>query len=981
MATQSPKTFIPISDPALQVFEPTVILPPQGFGTANVTVVEVDQRTTNTYKVTNVQNNPGGTVAEVQFNNGGSFAGDSGFTYDAATDSLQVTGNVTGGTFYGSGAGLTSLNAGNISGTITLASYATVANSVAGGNVSGAVGLATYATTANSVAVANVSGIGNVALLNKDGNSANVLHGDGSWSADITDYSNSNVASFMAAFGSNNVVTTGNVSAGKVIVTETATTVGGGSTVGAASTLTVDPAFGSNDWNDPASAQAVRGRVAGSNLTKTHNYVVGTTGTYNVTGTNASVFPKVGVLGVIGDTTTTADAAVMAFVDGDSGETRAGAAFKVGMINTTGNSGFDYGLDLQFLDTGVPLSTAPFKQADIRLNNGVTIDSAVASTMNVNGNVSATAFSGTGTGLTALTGANVSGEVTFAATANAVAGANVSGFVANANVANTAWSVDAANVSGLGNIAVVNLDGNVANLITGTGTFVAIPTFSLTGDAGNLSNIAGGNVVGTVSTASTAGTVTTNAQGNITSVGTLSALAVTGNVSSGNFTLDTAGILAFGLGSHLTFGDIPVTNRFYVDPTRTDTAQYTANGSQAKPFATIAAALAVANASVLAPNFVILLGSITEDVTLTKGHVFLVGATSSIAAPIVLSGTVTVQAGAGTIDANHFAIQGIQITDGGASNCITFTGTNPQRLFLTEVWTQCGTGATGAGIYADNTGSGSIIIGKAVKVSHGGTGDRYCFNIQHGTASFWGVETSGAVQVGSVHAGAVLTFNDSELDANGDTVLETYDTGMLVVSNSLITNLAADSFGVKLNGTGGTVAIGQTAINVPPSATGQAVWLDPASLGGVLSFGGMSFYPGKNTTVSPTLTMVPISSLVGTIAYPIFAGNITANVLPQTWSMYDNYTAALSFDTTGKTGILKLVTTNNAEGISSSGYVKTVATTIGALPAAATAGAGARSFVTDCDLVSAGNFGAVAAHTSGANATPVFSDGTNWRIG
>jgi hypothetical protein len=143
----------------------------------------------------------------------------------------------------------------------------------------------------------------------------------------------------------------------------------------------------------------------------------------------------------------------------------------------------------------------------------------------------------------------------------------------------------------------------------------------------------------------------------------------------------------------------------------------------------------------------------------------------------------------------------------------------------------------------------------------------------------------------------------------------------------------------------------------------------------------MSFYPGKNTTISPTLTMVPIVSMAGTLAYPIFAGNITANALPQSWSMYDNYTAALSFDAPGKTGVLTLVTTNAAEGISSSGYVKTVATTIGALPAAATAGAGARSFVTDCDLVAAGNFGTVAAHTSGANATPVFSDGTNWRIG
>ena len=97
MATQSPKTFIPISDPALQVFEPTVIQPPQGFGTANVTVVEQDQRSYTEYKVTNVTNNPGGNIEEVQFNNGTSFAGDSGLTYDAATDSLTVTGVVFAG--------------------------------------------------------------------------------------------------------------------------------------------------------------------------------------------------------------------------------------------------------------------------------------------------------------------------------------------------------------------------------------------------------------------------------------------------------------------------------------------------------------------------------------------------------------------------------------------------------------------------------------------------------------------------------------------------------------------------------------------------------------------------------------------------------------------------------------------------------------------------------------------------------------------
>lgn len=568
-------------------------------------------------------------------------------------------------------------------------------------------------------------------------------------------------------------------------------------------------------------------------------------------------------------------------------------------------------------------------------DSGLTYNAGTDS-LTVTGTVSAGSFTGSGAGLSSIPAGNISGAVSFATTANAVSGANVSGTVA------------------------------------------------------------------------LAGSVTTNAQANITSVGTLSALAVTGNTSAGNFTLNSTGVLSFSAGSNLTFGDVPVTNRFYVDPSRTDTATYTANGSQAKPFATIAAALAVANASTFSPTYVILLSSITESVVaLTKGHVFLIGQSSTIHAPVVLIGSITVNGvatGAGAIDTNHFAIQGIQISTPASNNCITFTGTNPQRLFLNNMWLQCGVGSTGAGLYADNTGTGSVIDGEEIKVSHGGSGDVYCFNIINGTASFSEVETSGATQVGAVRSGATLTFNMSELDASGDTVLETYGNGTLAVTNSSITNAAADSFGIKMNAVAnvaGVVSLFQSGFNVPLSATGQAVWLDPNAIPtlttSVLAWAGVSFYPATNTTISPTVVPVPLATMSGTIVYPIFAGNITANALPQTWTMYDNYTAALSFDTTGKAGVLRLVTTNSAEGVTMSGYanitgnvtggnviasaVKTTSTVIGSLPAAATIGAGARAFVTDCDLVAAGNFGAVAAHTSGANATPVFSDGTNWRIG
>ena len=66
--------------------------------------------------------------------------------------------------------------------------------------------------------------------------------------------------------------------------------------------------------------------------------------------------------------------------------------------------------------------------------------------------------------------------------------------------------------------------------------------------------------------------------------------------------------------------------------------------------------------------------------------------------------------------------------------------------------------------------------------------------------------------------------------------------------------------------------------------------------------------------------------------------------------------------------------------VNKAGYFRTAGFTVAALPAAATAGAGARAYVTDGSVVAAGNFGTIVAG-GGANGVPVYSDGTNWRIG
>ena len=73
-------------------------------------------------------------------------------------------------------------------------------------------------------------------------------------------------------------------------------------------------------------------------------------------------------------------------------------------------------------------------------------------------------FTGDGSGLSAIAGANVTGQVNFAATANAVAGGNVSGQVANALVSGTVYTAAQPNITSVGTLTSVVVSGtaNVA---------------------------------------------------------------------------------------------------------------------------------------------------------------------------------------------------------------------------------------------------------------------------------------------------------------------------------------------------------------------------------------------------------------------------------------------------------------------------------------------------------------------------------------
>ena len=158
----------------------------------------------------------------------------------------------------------------------------------------------------------------------------------------------------------------------------TSSTTAGAATRAGTFTLNPTASFGSSTATDPSSAQGVAGQVYGTgNQTSTATYYIGVMGRYLMTGTNASTFAKTGVMGVVGDSTTTADAAVMAWMDGDGGTTTARAGFGIGMTQSTAASGFDYGMDLKLQDAvGGGASIQPYKKAELRMSNDVVIMTA-----------------------------------------------------------------------------------------------------------------------------------------------------------------------------------------------------------------------------------------------------------------------------------------------------------------------------------------------------------------------------------------------------------------------------------------------------------------------------------------------------------------------------------------------------------------------------------------------------------------------------
>lgn len=315
---------------------------------------------------------------------------------------------------------------------------------------------------------------------------------------------NLNTGGLVTATGNitgGNLITAGSITAGAAGITATGNIRGGNLVSDAAITATGSIASGASiTAQDQISAQ---GNVIANNISAGN---VINTGVLNATSNVSAAGNVTGSNLVTGGSVTAV------------GNVNAGAVFSSGMIASSANiealtGGFFVG-DGGFLSNVTAISNVTTSQ----IQNGTTV-MAIAGP---NGNIFAT-INAVGNILVLSTGgASVTG--TLSATGN-ITGSNV----------NTGGLVSAT-----GNINGGNVNAGIGNFTTVLGAANANSLTSGTVSADRLSGSYVINVTGNVS--GTAATVTNGAQANITSVGTLTSLSVSGNVTVGNISGNGAGL-------------------------------------------------------------------------------------------------------------------------------------------------------------------------------------------------------------------------------------------------------------------------------------------------------------------------------------------------------------------------------------------------------------------------------------------------------
>ena len=544
------------------------------------------------------------------------------FLADFGSNTISTSGNITGNFFIGDGSQLTNLPVGNYSNT-NVAAYLTTANISTTGNIDAnniATGLITitdlyspnfysnaiiYSNSAGYISSTNLfkynpgTGTLTVDAASLTGNvTANYFIGDGSQLTNLPvgNYSNSNVTSFLADFGSNAISTSGNITGNYFI--------GDGSqltnlpvqpgTYGNANVADYLPTYTGNLTSGEFSSTGnvvAGGNVTGGNFSTTGNILgagdfsvtgnavasnISTTGNISVAGNiilGADVSATGNIIGnyVLGNGSQLTNLPVQPGTYGNSNVATFLGDFGSNTISTSGNITGNYilgdGSQLTNLPTGnysnsnVATFLGDFGSNVISTSGNITasgllIDTVTGITSNA-GNININQITGLGGYLNAF-GANLLGNINAAnlsLSGNIINDANISG---NVNAAN----ISASNISLSGNIFAYGANIYSVNGLTMEGGNLTMS--SITGLGGSIS--AEGNIIGANLSA------TSNVSGQNINSGNLSLsgnvisdlniqqgnISVSGNITSGSELTVVSANITGAMGLTVSGGDITI---------------------------------------------------------------------------------------------------------------------------------------------------------------------------------------------------------------------------------------------------------------------------------------------------------------------------------------------------------------------------------------------------------------------------------------
>ena len=365
----------------------------------------------------------------------------------------------------------------NVTGTFSSVFFGNDGQTSASGNITGQ----NLITAGVVSAGGNVRGgnINTIGLITATGNVyGNYFIGNGSQLTGLpATYSNANVATFLANFGSNSISTTGNITGGLFTGNGAGlTNINAGNIIGSygnANVIALLSAFGSNTIS-------TTGNVVTGNLTVQSDAVI--TGNLTVNGNTTTVHSNVVTIDDKFINVANNAATAAAANGGGLGVGPQGSEYATLTYNSTANA----------WNTNIAISATGNVSGTYILGNGSQLTGLPASYSNANvtsllaafgsnsisttGNVTASYLIGNGALLTSITGANVSGTVanaTYAFTANTATYANIVMDAAQPNITSvgTLTSLSVSGNATAGNLltpGVVSATGNATagNLLT-----------------------------------------------------------------------------------------------------------------------------------------------------------------------------------------------------------------------------------------------------------------------------------------------------------------------------------------------------------------------------------------------------------------------------------------------------------------------------------------------------------------------------------